>query len=511
MRTTAAGVRHTTASLRIATQAGLAAMRLARMATPDAAPSRACTRTPRTQCTLPNRRECLARCAPALRSSHSRNRRIECRDRSTAACGGISRRAQGSSVVAALLASGRYRIRAVTRHADSPRAAHLRDAKVEVAQADQADRQAVRAALDGAYGAFVVTDYYSLGARELEVGKGVVEEAREAGVQHVVWSTLPHVHRLSKGRLNVPHFTNKAQVEEVVRASGFKQHTFVMCAFYYQNFAHFHLAREEADGTVVFELPMAPDDMLTAFDVDDTGAAVLNALDHPDEWDGEYMCLAGYHAPVHQYLADFHRVTGRAARLHTTDKAASEEWTQWILLRLVGLTVLHHMSCHVMSCHVMSCHVVSCRVVSCRVVSCRVVSCRVVSCRVVSCHVMSCLQHRSTLSCLLHSPSHPLSPRPVPPAQMFHWFAQHTYFGCHDISNARRCNPHLKTWRQWLQESGWKGPEGGEGKGEAKGEAKGEGKGEAEGMGGGKEVGGGAKEVEHGGEEAPPMAHVAGA
>ncbi|CAI7748644.1 unnamed protein product [Closterium sp. NIES-53] len=330
--------------------------------------------------------------------------------------------AQGSSVVAALLASGRYRIRAVTRHADSPRAAHLRDAKVEVAQADQADRQAVRAALDGAYGAFVVTDYYSLGARELEVGKGVVEEAREAGVQHVVWSTLPHVHRLSKGRLNVPHFTNKAQVEEVVRASGFKQHTFVMCAFYYQNFAHFHLAREEADGTVVFELPMAPDDMLTAFDVDDTGAAVLNALDHPDEWDGEYMCLAGYHAPVHQYLADFHRVTGRAARLHTTDKAASEEWTQ-----------------------------------------------------------------------------------------MFHWFAQHTYFGCHDISNARRCNPHLKTWRQWLQESGWKGPEGGEGKGEAKGEAKGEGKGEAEGMGGGKEVGGGAKEVEHGGEEAPPMAHVAGA
>ncbi|CAI5513669.1 unnamed protein product [Closterium sp. Naga37s-1] len=316
--------------------------------------------------------------------------------------------AQGSSVVAALLASGRYRIRAVTRHADSPRAAHLRDAKVEVAQADQADRQAVRAALDGAYGAFVVsavrqrssltprrglfrqarthrvTDYYSLGAREVEVGKGVVEEARGAGVQHVVWSTLPHVHRLSKGQLNVPHFTNKAQVHAsrpllsrlcscrplvaaahsllpptrccrplvaaaLPHASPYLQalrlcaccptpgatpqvslafptlaptaapslcavslghpglagggggegerlqapHVRHVCLLLPElrplpprqvNFAHFHLAREEGDGTVVFELPMAADDMLTAFDVDDTGAAVLNALDHPDEW-----------------------------------------------------------------------------------------------------------------------------------------------------------------------------------------------------------------------------------
>ncbi|CAI5529714.1 unnamed protein product, partial [Closterium sp. Naga37s-1] len=77
-----------------------------------------------------------------------------------------------------------------------------------------------------------------------------------------------------------------------------------------------------------FELPMAADDMLTAFDVDDTGAAVLNALDHPHDWDGEYMCLAGYHAPLHQYVSDFHRVTGRPARLHTTEKAASDEWTQ---------------------------------------------------------------------------------------------------------------------------------------------------------------------------------------
>ncbi|CAI5989809.1 unnamed protein product [Closterium sp. NIES-65] len=224
--------------------------------------------------------------------------------------------------------------------------------------------------------------------------------------------------------------------------------------------------REEADGTVVFELPMAADDMLTAFDVDDTGAAVLNALDHPHDWDvsapsaaciatcnaaaamagafalsglywktkwiacavgadcGEYMCLAGYHAPLHQYVSDFHRVTGRPARLHTTEKAASDEWTQ-----------------------------------------------------------------------------------------MFRWFSQHTYFGCHDISNARRCNPHLKTWRQWLQESGWKGPQGveeGEGKGEATGEVKGEGEVESEARGGRKEVGGGAKEVEHGG-EAPPKAHVAGA
>ena len=75
------------------------------------------------------------------------------------------------------------------------------------------------------------------------------------------------------------------QLDNVVRSSHFKHHTFVMPAFYFQNFAKFHFAHLDKDGTVVFSLPMAPTDMLTAFDVDDTGAAVVNALNNPDEWD----------------------------------------------------------------------------------------------------------------------------------------------------------------------------------------------------------------------------------
>ena len=56
---------------------------------------------------------------------------------------------------------------------------------------------------------------------------------------------------------------------------------------------------------------------------------------------------------------------------------------------------------------------------------------------------------------------------------MFRWFSQCTYYGPHDITNARKCNPHLKDWEEWLNASGWTGPtEGeGEGKGEEKSEA----------------------------------------
>src|SRR5262249_56896339 len=71
---------------------------------------------------------------------------------------------------------------------------------------------------------------------ETAIGEALVKAAREVGVHHLIWSTLPDCERLSGGRLNVPHFTGKARVDAAVQAAGFPRHTFVQAAMYYQNF-----------------------------------------------------------------------------------------------------------------------------------------------------------------------------------------------------------------------------------------------------------------------------------
>jgi len=74
------------------------------------------------------------------------------------------------------------------------------------------------------------------GAREEVIGAAAVGAAREAGVEHLIWSTLSDVEKLTDGRLKVIHFSGKAHVDAVVRSAGFARHTFVQAPFYFQNF-----------------------------------------------------------------------------------------------------------------------------------------------------------------------------------------------------------------------------------------------------------------------------------
>ena len=81
---------------------------------------------------------------------------------------------------------------------------------------------------------FLVTNRAE-GADEVEQATAAVRAAKDAGVKHFIWSTLPDVEAISKGKLHVPHFTGKAKVDQLVREAGFANHTFVIAPFYYQN------------------------------------------------------------------------------------------------------------------------------------------------------------------------------------------------------------------------------------------------------------------------------------
>ena len=73
--------------------------------------------------------------------------------------------AQGGGLVRALLADPErhFAVRAVTRRPDSPAALKLAEAGAEVVLADIDDRASVVRALEGVYGAFLVTHYRKQG------------------------------------------------------------------------------------------------------------------------------------------------------------------------------------------------------------------------------------------------------------------------------------------------------------------------------------------------------------
>jgi uncharacterized protein YbjT (DUF2867 family) len=197
---------------------------------------------------------------------------------------------QGGGVGRALQASGEFKVRALTRNPDKHR--QLAD---EVVKADLDRPETLEAAFEGAYGVFLVTDFREKGTDELKQATAAVRAAKDAGVKHFVWSTLPNVEAISGGKFDVPHFTGKAKIDRIVKEAGFPHHTFVIAPGYYQNFVGSLGPQKQADGSVGWALPLDPDvRCLHMGDIRELGNIVAGAFAHPDEaGNGEYLPLVG--------------------------------------------------------------------------------------------------------------------------------------------------------------------------------------------------------------------------
>src|ERR1700722_19937726 len=197
---------------------------------------------------------------------------------------------QGGGVVRALQASGQFKVRALTRNPGKHR--QLAD---EVVKADLDRPETLEAAFKGAYGVFLVTNFREIGTDELKQAAAAVRAARDAGVKHFVWSTLPDVGAISGGKFDVPHFTGKAKIDRIVNEAGFPHRTFVIAPGYYQNFVGPLAPHKQADGSVGWALPLDPDvRCLHMGDIRELGNIVAGAFAHPDEaGHGEYLPLVG--------------------------------------------------------------------------------------------------------------------------------------------------------------------------------------------------------------------------
>jgi hypothetical protein len=154
---------------------------------------------------------------------------------------------QGGSVINRLLTTQRneYHLRAVTRNPQSSAARKLAEKGVEVVYGDANQPESLSAAFDGAWGAFLVTNFWDPNQgldpeTDFVQGKNLVDAAVKSGtVKFVVWSSLHDIDKASGDTLSVPHYTNKYRVEEYIRAQPGLQTAFVYAGFYAQNWVNF--------------------------------------------------------------------------------------------------------------------------------------------------------------------------------------------------------------------------------------------------------------------------------
>lgn len=114
-------------------------------------------------------------------------------------------------------------------------------------------------AVKGAHTVFFVTNFWESRDADVELAQGqhITDAAKEAGVQHIVFSSLPSVTDISGGRLtHVTHFDSKSKIEKYIVNSGIAA-TFVQPGYFMSNLNT--AIKKQEDGSYTFTVPVNAD------------------------------------------------------------------------------------------------------------------------------------------------------------------------------------------------------------------------------------------------------------
>ncbi len=209
---------------------------------------------------------------------------------------------QGGAVARKLLERG-FAVRALTRDTEKPAAKELAGLGAEVVEGDLDDRASIERALEGVRGVFSVQQFAETGVEgEVRQGKALADAAKEAGVEHFVYSSVGSAHK----ETGIPHFDSKWEVEEHARGIGLPC-TVLRPVFFMQNW---EWMREPILGGALPQ-PLDPEKPLQNVAVEDIGAFAALAFENPDQWIGREVDLAGDEMTMTDIAGAFSRVTGR--------------------------------------------------------------------------------------------------------------------------------------------------------------------------------------------------------
>ena len=229
---------------------------------------------------------------------------------------------QGGGLARAILDDGKFALRALTRNPDSDAARALAERGAEVVRADIDDSGDVERAFEGAWGAYLVTNFweYLSAEREQAQARTMADAAKHAGVEHVIWSTLEDTRRwvpldddrmpTLMGRYKVPHFDGKGEMDAYFGEIGLPT-TLLHTSFYWDNLVGFGMGPQPGeDGKLVLNLPMA-DKKLPGMAVEDIGRCAYGIFQESADWIGKTVGIAGEHLTGDEMAAALARALGR--------------------------------------------------------------------------------------------------------------------------------------------------------------------------------------------------------
>jgi uncharacterized protein YbjT (DUF2867 family) len=232
--------------------------------------------------------------------------------------------AQGGGLARAILndKSSEFSVRALTRDINSEKAKELARMGAEVVAADVDNVESLKKAFAGAYGAFCVTFFWAHFSAEKEIAEAtaMAHAAKDAGVQHAIWSTFEDTRKwipltdnrmpTLQGKYKVAHFDGKAEANHVFTDIGVPT-TFLLTSFYWENFIYFGAGPKKGpDGKLALTLPMG-DKKLPGMSSEDIGKCAYGIFKRGNEFIGKTIGVAGEHLTGTQMAASLSKAFGK--------------------------------------------------------------------------------------------------------------------------------------------------------------------------------------------------------
>jgi uncharacterized protein YbjT (DUF2867 family) len=163
--------------------------------------------------------------------------------------------------------------------------------------------------MDGVHGVFSVQTPFGPGGTERETREGiaVADVARDAGVEHLVYSSVGGAER----NTGIAHFESKYLIEKHVRSTGIHA-TILRPVFLMENFIG--LGPREVDGQLVLRMALSPETRLQMLAVRDIGVFAALAFEGRDGIAGQALEIAGDELAMTEVATTFAAALGRNVR-----------------------------------------------------------------------------------------------------------------------------------------------------------------------------------------------------